>query len=98
MCVCARERVCVSFSGFPGEHKITQEGEEESQLMFGFFFWLAVVWGRKQQDFAVRENSEAAHCEYLQLLFFFSSEILRQFLPDECKTRFGGLIGPECSF
>lgn len=42
MCVCARERVCVSFSGFPGEHKITQEGEEESQLMFFFYFgWLS---------------------------------------------------------
>lgn len=70
VCVCVRQRVCVSFSGFPGEHKITQEREEESQLMF-VFFWLAVIWGRKQQDFAVRENSEAAQCEYLLLLFFF---------------------------
>lgn len=36
MCVCAR-----SFSGFPGEHKITQEREEESQLMFVYFGWLS---------------------------------------------------------
>lgn len=92
MCVCAR-----SFSGFPGEHKITQEREEESQLMFVYFGWLSFG----------EESSRILLCEKIVKLlsvntcscfFFFSSEILRQFLPDECKTRFGGLIGPECSF
>lgn len=68
--VCVRKRACVSFSGFPVEHEITQEGEEELQLIF-YFFWLAVICGRKQQDFALRENSEAAQREYLQLLVFF---------------------------